>query len=294
MPDLDNVKPVNDPNPEPGTKDDQPIVNPGVQVPGAPPPSNKERADAKEAEEKAKADAEAAAKAEAGAKAKAAAENSDEAADEDEDTDEDQELDTSVWGDTGDDVANSVLHTLQNSGVTPDEAKSLLWDAVQAGDPTKVDRDALVEKVGKEKATLIMAGVENVTRANNEKVEAVTKIAHEAAGSGDNWRKASEWAKAHMDPNDLDEVRAMLDKGGRHAKYAAQDLVEAYNADPKNTALNAGSSRMKGDNTPPAKVEGITRLQYGQQLDILHRRGASEAEFKALKAKRDAGIKQGI
>lgn len=254
-------------------------------APNSPPKSNADRAAekaAKEAAEKA---------------AKEGDEEGEEGSEEDDGEDEDAEdkpLDTSVWGDTGNDVANSVLETLQNSGVTPDEAKALLWDAVEAGDPTKVDRDALVEKVGKAKATLIMAGVKNVTDTNNKQIAEVTAIAHDAAGSKADWDKATKWANAKMDPNDLDELRAMIDKGGKSAKFATAELVAAYNADPKNTALEAGKGQITPDTKSTKKVEGISRLKYGQELEKLHNRGGTQAEFDKLKAQRNAGKAQGL
>lgn len=278
MPDLDNVTPAGG-NAATGTADDKPIIE-NASTEGAapetrdgPPPSNADRK---------------AAKAEAGEPEKAVEEETQGAGS------EATELDTAVWGDAGDEVANSVLLTLQNSGVSTADAKALLWDAVEAGDPSKVDRDALVEKVGKANATLIMAGIENVTSKNNERIGQVTKIAHEAAGSSENWSKATKWANAKMEESELNELRNMLDKGGRQAKFAANEIVARYNEDPNNTALSAGAAQVTPDGKANAVVKGITRREYGEQLDRLHRRGAGEAEFNALRAQRAAGKKQGI
>jgi len=251
---------------------------------GTPPPSNAERAKAAEAE-----------KAKVKTEDTEDTEEATEESPEEEQEEKDEPLDTSVWGDTGDEIANSVLQTLQNSGVSTSDAKALLWDAVEAGDPSKVDRDALVEKVGKAKASLIMAGVENVTARNNARVQEVLGIAHEAAGGETNWAKVRDWAQKNVSAEDMNEYREMLDAGGRKAKYAAAQLVQEYNASPNNTALNAGKNQMKGDATKGApKVEPMTRRQYGDALMKLERRGASAQEFAALKARRNAGIKQGI
>lgn len=298
MPDLDNVTPAGG-NAAPGAKqvndanDDQPVIE-NAPTNGAdatskdgPPPSNEERRAAKEAKEA----ADKAAKEKADAEAASDEGNSKDGEGED---DESKELDTSVWGDTGDDVGNSVLQTLQNSGVSTEEAKALLWDAVEAGDPTKVDRDALVEKVGKAKATLIMAGIENVTSRNNAKIAEVTKVANETAGGEANWKTASTWAVKNMQEDELDELRNMLDKGGRQAKFAAGEIVARYNADPKNTALNAGGGQVKPDGKGGSTVQPISRREYGDALDKLHRRRGTPAEFAALKAQRQAGIKAGI
>lgn len=296
MPELDDVTPAggNEAGKKPEEQGNPPADPPKGENPPAdppkpqdgPPPSNAARAEAKAAKEA--AEKEAAEKAKAEAEAAAEGEGDEEQGEE--------ELDTSVWGDAGDDVANSVLLTLQNSGISTEDAKAMLWDAVEAGDPTKVDRDALVEKVGKTNATLIMAGIENVTSSNNTKLAEVNKIVHTAAGDEAGWQKAATWARENIPEKELAEYKVMLDKPGKQAEFAAKEIVARYNADPKNTALNAGKGKVEGDSKGAPAVEGISRREYGVQLDKLHRRGIREGhpEFKALQAKRQAGIKQGL
>lgn len=249
---------------------------------GDPAPSNKDRADAKaakEAEDKAKAEAAAAKEVE----------------DDDEPPDDDKELDTAVWGDPGnDEVGKSTLTLIQNSGMTPEVALELFGKAREQMDPSLVDRDKLVEAVGKTKATLIMAGFETVTTREKARVAEVTKVVHDVAGGEDNWKKATKWAVAKLDAAELDELRAMIDKGGRQANFAAAEIVNRYNSDPKNTALAAGKGQVTPDTKATPTVKGITRREYGEQLDRLYRSGATEAEFNALRAQRNAGKKQGI
>lgn len=279
---LDKVVPVGGNeagNPAEPTPAATPTPEPApAPAPAAPAPSNAERAEAKAAKEAADKPAKEAAEADA------PPEEDPKAA----------ELDTTVWGDAGDEVANSVLTTLQNSGVTPETAKALLWDAVESGDPTKVDRDALVEAVGKSQATLVMAGIENVTSRNNAKIAEVVGIANKAAGSPEGWDKARTWAKANLPKDDLEEYTTMLDGGGEKAAYAAGRIVSRYNADPKNTSLDAGKDTIEPDNKGKPTVEGITRRQYGELLDRAHRRGATQAEFNSLRAQRQAGIAKGL
>ena len=211
------------------------------------------------------------------------------------DEDEDKDLDTSVWGDAGgDEVAQSVMQTLQNSGVSTVDAKAMLWDAVEAGDPSKVDRDALVEKVGKAKATLIMAGIENVTSRNNEQIKQVTETVSTVAGSKENWDKAAKWAVASMSAEQVDELRGMIDQGGAKARFAAGEIVKAYNNDPKNTALSAGTKQLTPEGKSTAKVKGLSRREYGDAIMKLERKGGTEQEFAALRAQRKAGKAAGI
>ena len=294
MTDLSKVTPAGG-NASPGgssTADDEDEENGSAQGQqpdhgntGGPAPSNKDRADAKAAKEA--ADKEAKEKAEAAAAAKGE--------DDDEAPDEDRELDTEVWGDPGnDEVGRSTLTLIQNSGMTPETALELFGKAREQMDPSLVDRDKLIEAVGKTKATLIMAGFENVTSREKARLAEVTKVVHEAAGGEENWKKATKWAVAKMDAVELAELRDMLDKGGRQANFAAAEIVNRYNSDPKNTALTAGKGQVTPDTKSTATVKGITRREYGEQLDRLYRRGATEAEFNALRAQRNAGKKQGI
>lgn len=293
MTDLRNVTPAGG-NTAPGgsTADDDEDEGTGVaqgQQPnhgttGDPAPSNKERAGAKAAKEA--ADKEAKAKAEAAAAT---------AEDDDETIDDDKELDTAVWGDPGnDEVGKSTLTLIQNSGMTPETALELFGKAREQMDPSLVDRDKLVEAVGKTKATLIMAGFETVTSREKARLAEVTKVVHDAAGGEDNWKKATKWAVAKLDAAELDELRVMIDKGGRQATFAAAEIVNRYNSDPKNTALAAGKGQITPDTKSATPAKGITRREYGEQLDRLYRRGATEAEFNALRAQRNAGKKQGI
>lgn len=286
--DLDNVKPVNGGSTEP--TDDQ--IQNGVAPKGVdssePAKSTAERKAEQAAKEAADKEAAEAIEGKQVVKDDEPPAGGDEAPKDDEDKD----LDTSVWGDSGNEIANSVLQTLQNSGVTPTDAKALLWDAVEKGDPALVDRDALVEKVGKAKATLIMAGVENVVYQNAKAVAEVTSIATEAAGGEANWNKAREWAKKNIPAKELEELRVMFDRGGRQAKFAAQDIVDRYNSDEKNTSLNT-SKQITPSGKGGTTVKPLSRREYGIALSKLGI-NASEAERASLLQRRKLGKQQGI
>lgn len=256
---------------------------------GPPPSANarKEAAD-KAATDKAALDAEAADAIEAGTV-------------EDEDVkdgkpDDDAELDKAAWGDvdTSDEVTYSTLQLLQNSGVKPEEAKAMLWDAVQAGDPTKIDRDALVEKVGKAKATLILSGVNANIQATKDKIKEVSTIVHEASGGEAAWVKARTWAAKNIPESELEEFRGMLDKGGNTAKFAAREIISKYNADPKNTSLNASGNTIKPGGKGGSKLEPMTRREYGLALDKLANRRGTESQRAELLERRKLGKAKGI
>lgn len=282
---------VTEPQVEPDTKQDDDIADPLAKT-TEPVKSNRERAEEREA-------AEAAKKAEEEKKAAEGAKG-----DQDDVKKETQDDAHESWGDvaeSGDETVDSVLDLMKESGVDVDTAKALLWEPIRDGDLSKIDRDALVEKVGKARATLIMTGAKAVVEENQRAVKAATDTVNAAAGGSENWSKVVEWAKkGGISEGDLGEYADMINKGGKAAKFAAAEIVAAYNADAKNTALDAGKKTLSGDSAPktPA-VKGISSAQYGDALVAAERKfGASSPKFaaarQALKAQRAAGRKQGL
>lgn len=208
--------------------------------------------------------------------------------------DKPKEFDKEVWGTTGDEVGDSVLQLLSDNGMTTDDAKALLFDPVKNGDPTKIDRDALVEKVGKAQANLILAGVENFVSKRNAAAEAGVKVVHDAAGGKEAWDKVLPWLNSKaVSEEDRAEYRDLIDKGGKSAELAVRDIVSKYNADPKNEAI--GKKEVIGDGRSNSEPKGISQRQYGDQLLKLQRTGKATPEARAaLLAQRRLGRKQGI
>ncbi len=218
----------------------------------------------------------------------------DEAAEAVEAKEEAPEFDESIWGTTGSEVGDSVLRLLNEGGVDPDQAKSLMYDAIQDGRPEEIDRDALVEKVGKDRATLIMAGVNNFVTARANAQAAQVAAVHEAAGSRDNWETMLPWVNS-LPAEQAAEYSDLIDQGGLQARLAVRDLVGKYNADPKTKSL--ASTEIVGDASSGAKVrvDGLSQSEYGRQLLILNKRNIATPEALAeLKARRAAGKKAGI
>lgn len=185
---------------------------------------------------------------------------------------DDKPLDVAVWGDTGSETGNAVLTLLQNSGVSPEDAKALLWDAVQAGDVTKIDRDALVEKVGKTKAHLIMTGVTGFLGDREAAIAEVKATVHGAVGGEDNWNTIRDWAKTNVKADELADLSDMIDAGGVKARLAAQELKSRY---------ETGNGTLPGENTreavpnrgapAPKALEPLTASAYVKQLEALNK-----------------------
>ena len=264
----------------------------GAPAPAAPPrnkaeakaanpkPEDKGKETPKSDDEKA-AEAAAAKEAEDAEKAKEAAEA------------ENKPLDTDAWGDHGE-LANSALTLLQNAGMTPEETKALVFDALQAGDISKIDRDALVEKVGKEKTTLVMAGFTSFLNDAKAKAETILKDVHTTVGGEDNWKAVTTWAKENVSEADLAEYRSMIDAGGAQARFAASELASKYNGDANNTTLDAGAQEITGDSKPQSSGRTLSKLEYVAEMEKAHDNGASPAVIEEIKAARARGRAKGI
>ncbi len=204
------------------------------------------------------------------------------------------ERNVEVWGDTGSDVGNSVLGMLEDSGVSTDDAKALLFDAVQSGDVSKIDVAALTEKVGKHAANIILSGTKNFIAENTANTASVLSEVHTTAGSKENWDTASKWASANMPESTLAEYRPMIDKGGASARFAVSEVLAAYNADGNNSTIAPSTPRAEGTSVSPPASTATTRAEYFAALEKANRRGASPREIATIQADRNRGRSKGI
>jgi len=208
---------------------------------------------------------------------------------------DDKPLDTETWGDTGSDIGNSVLEVLQNSGLSTEDAKALLFDGVKAGDVSQIDAAALEAKVGKAASTIIMTGVKAFVAETAAKNEAIVADVYKAAGSQENWEVASQWAASNIPEDTLAEYRPMIDKGGAAARFAVQEIITAYNNDANNSSLaTSPTPRAEPTSASPPASAATTRAQYVAALEKAHRTGAKPAEIAAIQRSRELGRQQGI
>jgi len=246
-------------------------------------------AEAAAAKAKEDAAAEDAAKVEADAKAKTEAEAAEKAK-----TDaKEKPLDLAVWETTGNEVGDAVLTKLQNSGVTPEEAKALLYDAVVAKDLTKIDKAALVAKVGEASATIILDGVKSFI-ADVEAANTVTlKAVHDVVGSSENWDAVRTWAKENLTNEQRLEYAAIIDISPKAAAMAAKAMYEAY-ISAGNTEFTSTSAVAPNVNSNATAIEPMTAAQYFQAVEKANKAGTYEADKGRLLQARLAGKKQGI
>ncbi len=179
-------------------------------------------------------------------------------------------LDTAVWGDTSSENGNAVLTLLQNAGVTPVEAKGLLFDAVQAGDLSKVDRKALEDRLGKANATIVMTGADNFIKEQKSKANAIVAELHTEVGGKDNWQKVAAWANENVPAEEIEEFRAMINGGGMKAKMAARELKARYESADSNSSLEVKETLPGGKPSTPVEPP-LSKQEYIKKLETLTR-----------------------
>lgn len=206
---------------------------------------------------------------------------------------EEAELDTEKWGTTGDEVGDSVLALLQNADLSVDDAKSLMYDAMVAGDVSKINKDALIEKVGKAKANLILAGAENFATRTAARSQSIIADVHGAVGGEDNWNTVREWANTSLTPDQLADYRDLVNAGGTKARFAAQEMLSAYNADAKNTSLNTAGETLP-DTPAQSTGRSIGRAAYYAELEKAHATGARPSVIAEIQQARERGRAAGI
>lgn len=209
---------------------------------------------------------------------------------EQEETDDDTPLDTEAFGDTGSEVGNSVLQLLQNAGATPEEARSLLYDAVAKNDMSLIDQAALEDKVGKAKAAIILAGAKTVAADIAEQNKAIFKEVYSVVGDAAGWKKVRTWAEKNIPEAEQAEYNALIQRGGPAAKFAASELVSAYNGDSKNTEIT-DTPRYNADVDTSSSSEVLTAKEYYNRMAEATRKGLDTTAIKAARAR---GRKKGI
>lgn len=200
-------------------------------------------------------------------------------------------LNVDVWGSTGDPTGDAVMEIMQNAGMTPEDAKALMYDAVMGGDVTKIDQAALIEKVGKARAALITAGTENFITKQAGKAASILADVHGSVGGEDNWKQLAAWANTAVPEAELNDYRAMIDAGGAKARFAAQELLGKFNAADTNNSM--GDTTITPDTIAPSAARQLTRAEYYAETEAAYKRGDTNKINEIQKA-RERGRAAGI
>ncbi|AUZ94743.1 head scaffolding protein [Agrobacterium phage Atu_ph02] len=217
---------------------------------------------------------------------------------------EEEEEDQKAWEGEylqfNDEAADSVVDLLKEAGVGAREANLIFKDAIEADDIGKIKWDVLKERLGPAKARLAQVAITDYHNRVYSRNVATTKMVHAEVGGEKNWQKVAKWVRAQeaADPTKkgvFDEIRKGIDAGGKLASYAIKELKELYQADGRNSGLGNGTvQRGTGRSQDNPHGEPLSRAAYMEAMKAAQKARAKPAEINALRARREAGRKQGI
>lgn len=218
---------------------------------------------------------------------------------EDAEQSEEQEDTSSEYEQYEDPERRQIVNILKDAKVSVEDAQALFLPAIESKDLSKLDKDAMIEKLGPEKAELVMIMATSYFKGRMAEVDAMTSQVHELAGGEEQWSNIRDWAgeKEKNDPEfakELNEIRSLLStETPRAIKAAVKELVELYTADPETTSK---ANLTVGDKAAGTTVstEPLSRLAYAQEVEKARKQGTYEKLYPSLQKRRQAGIKQGI
>ncbi|KJC51086.1 hypothetical protein UP09_03310 [Bradyrhizobium sp. LTSP885] len=195
-------------------------------------------------------------------------------------------------------AAQAAVNLLKEAGLGPNAANDYFAKAIKTGDLNDIDVAGLEAKLGKDKATLVLAGVHAHYNTLAAASQATVKQTHEIFGGEDNWGKVKTWAQTaeKADPKlkaQIDDIRSLLDEGGGRAAAGARELLRLYNAGPDNKGLGT-NKLVTGDSTGSVIGTALTRSAYITELKAAHERNATPQEIASIDARRRSGKAAGI
>ena len=202
---------------------------------------------------------------------------------------------------------NAAQSLMKAAGMTPAEAALVFDGAMDTGDMTKIDMDLLVEKVGEDKANLIVAGFGRYVETEGQAILERTAKVHEVVGGTGNWSKMVAWARTKAKGDEafagkVQDITAMMNgNSGFQAELAAKEFLSMFNADGGNSTITptAKTIDVHAKQTSPATpaVTPMSARMYAEGVETANRtlRGAElNAAVASLRAARAAGRAQGL
>jgi len=178
----------------------------------------------------------------------------------------------------GDEAADAAVSMFKEAGVPAEEAAKFFQPVLDTGDISKIDLKGLTEKLGKEKATAVMALAKEYYNRQMSEAQVTVNAVLEVAGGKENFDKIAAWARAEADKNpefakELVAFNQMINGSTYGAKLAAMDLKKRYEAAPNNKAL--GNTYVHGDKSPSIGVDlqPLSRDEYLKQVKEAQEKG---------------------
>jgi hypothetical protein len=206
--------------------------------------------------------------------------------------------DNSEYTSYEDPALKQVVRILEESEIPVAEANAIFMPAVESGDLSKINKQALVDRLGEDKADMVMVLAQSYYNTTFSEMKAIEQEAFKITGGEENYTAMQQWIadKAASDPEfakDMEEFRSMVNTNKpRAVKAAITELFGMYRNDP-NTTIEAEME--VGDSAPNAgQVEPLSRMEYAKEINKARRAGTYESVRASLWKRRQAGIKQGI
>lgn len=213
----------------------------------------------------------------------------------DEDTEETEEAPkVKDFGTYEDDNASSAISLLKEAGVTPDEAASYFSKAIQTGKLEDIDMQAMIKKIGKEKATAVLSLSTAFYNKNMAETQNRVKSVVAAAGGEQSFVKVRDFIRSEAQKNPELKKQAgewikMFDLNDKTALLAVSEMVEIYNKDPRHKSLqiNMVHGDRSGTEVGVHTGETLSRGDYLAKVKVAEAKGDMQ-EVSRLRALRKA------
>lgn len=212
------------------------------------------------------------------------------------------------WIATGNKEFNAAQNLMKSAGMTPAEAALAFDKAAETGDMSLVDMDYLIEKVGEDKANLIVAGFGRYVETEGQAILERTAKVHDVVGGTKNWSEMVKWARGKAKGDEVfagkvKDITAMMNgESTFQAELAAKEFMSMYNADSGNSTIAAAAPKTvevhKAQQSPATPiVQPMSAREYAEGVEKASntlRGGELNAELAKLRTARAAGRSQGI
>ncbi|TGN67333.1 hypothetical protein E4L95_05360 [Paracoccus liaowanqingii] len=191
-------------------------------------------------------------------------------------------LDTGVWGSTGHQVADAVMQTLQNSGLSTADAMDFLLDAAMSRDPSKVDQKALVAKIGNRRAKSVMEGLEAYSREMRPRDERISNEVYQHTNGPHALQRLIAQANETLPVAEVQGYILAMSKGGSTAQRAVESLQAKVSgkATPLDRQVHVQQYAAAAPAPQTNAAEGITAKAYVAALEAMNAPG-SRLSFEA-------------
>lgn len=186
---------------------------------------------------------------------------------------------------TGDPTLDYVLSYLGENGLDYDNP------AVQAaltGDFAQLEVELLKKgAVGADKIiALAQRSYEQYVEAEQARNAETGQALIEIAGGAEQWEEVVAWARENAEPEEKEEINALLQKGGISAKIAAQFLVTSFRA-TQGTEFEGRPAASPSAAAPASSPAGpISRVEFARESEKLYRQFGNDyqnrPEYRAL------------